>query len=482
MNKNYIHACLKLALLVAVALCGVRSDAQLLRTSYFMDGSHYRLQLNPALAPSRGFIHLPVVSNIGASYWSNTLGSNDLADIIDNKASATYFASDKFFNNLEDNNQAMLNVGTDLMAVGWWHGESFWSLNVGLKVNGDISAPRSMFSFLRDMKGMNPVDYSNYVSDVTGEEINLNAYTEFGVGWARQYGNFSAGLRIKALMGLGNVNFKVNRVLVKTNFQGVDPYTDWGDVDYEAMADVTGTASVEVDAELETSFEGLKFPVNEDGYIDDVRFESGRMGAAGVGAGFDAGLAWRVAGGFTLSAAVVDLGFIKWSKKASQIARSSSTAMTFDTDSPEGVADFADIVSSGKVINPNLLRLHPEGKAEKARTTNLDPTMVVGAEYAFMNDRLRLGALYSNHFAQIKNKSEVTLSVNYSPSSLVDLTASYSPVLCGGKSFGFAVKVGPLFVGSDYVYLGKDSKCANALFGLSIPLGKKKPEEPLPNM
>ena len=477
MKKFFAYACFRLAVLAVVAMSGMPAEAQLLRTSYFMDGSHYRMQLNPAMAPARGFVHLPVVSNTGAAYRSSSLSIDNLFDIIDNSTHASYFTGDKFYNNLEDMNNALLNVGTDLLAVGWWHGQSFWSLNVGLKVDGDISAPRALFSFLRDMKGITGVDYANYTSEVTNEEINLNAYTEFGVGWARQYGNFSAGLRAKALMGLGNVNFKVNQMLVKTNFQGVDPYIDWGEVDYEDLADVTGTATVDVDAVLETSFEGLKYPTNEKGYIDDVDFESGKMGAAGVGAAFDAGVAWRVAGGLTLSAAVVDLGFIKWSKKASQTARSSSTSMTFSTDNPEGLADFADIVSLGKVVNADLLRLYPEGKVEKARTTNLASTMVVGAEYAFMEDRLRLGALYSNHFAYVKNESEVTLSVNYSPSSLVDLAVSYSPMLSGGKSFGIAVKAGPLFVGTDYMYLGKDTKCCNALVGLSIPLGKKNAAE-----
>ena len=36
------------------------SNAQFLRTSYFMEGSHYRQQLNPALTPGRGYLNLPV--------------------------------------------------------------------------------------------------------------------------------------------------------------------------------------------------------------------------------------------------------------------------------------------------------------------------------------------------------------------------------------------------------------------------------------
>jgi len=84
-----------------------------------------------------------------------------------------------------------------------------------------------------------------------------------------------------------------------------------------------------------------------------------------------------------------------------------------------------------------------------------------------------VGVLFTNYFAHIRNESELTLSLNYNPSNLVGLTASYSPIVSGGQSFGVALKLGPLFVGTDYMYLGKNTKCCSALFGLSIPLGAR---------
>jgi hypothetical protein len=57
---------------------------------------------------------------------------------------------------------------------------------------------------------------------------------------------------------------------------------------------------------------------------------------------------------------------------------------------------------------------------------------------------------------------------------LVDLALSYSPIMCGGKSLGIAVKAGPLFIGTDYLYMGNNSRCLNAQVGLSIPLGQRE--------
>ena len=100
--------------------------------------------------------------------------------------------------------------------------------------------------------------------------------------------------------------------------------------------------------------------------------------------------------------------------------------------------------------------------------------MSLGGEYRLMEDKIRLGALFTNHFARLENESELTFSVDYHASSLVDLAVSYSPIMCGGQSLGLAVKAGPLFVGTDYLYMGNNSRCLNALVGLSIPLGKRE--------
>jgi hypothetical protein len=45
-------------------VCALPANAQFLRTSYFMEGTHYRQQLNPALTPTKGYFNLPVVGAV----------------------------------------------------------------------------------------------------------------------------------------------------------------------------------------------------------------------------------------------------------------------------------------------------------------------------------------------------------------------------------------------------------------------------------
>ncbi len=464
-----------LASVVLILASANFANAQYLRSSYFMDGSQYRLMLNPALAPAKGFVHLPAIGNTNASVRSNSLGFEDVLDIIKNKDDGDYFMSERFVNNLKDENHAIINAGTDVLAVGWWQSKrSFWTINVSAKVDGSMNVNRGVFNFLREMSGSSSIDYSNYVRDLGKHEVDINAYTEIGVGYTRLFGDrFSAGLRVKGLLGVGNANLKINKAVVKTNLQGVNPEINWRNIHAEDVIGASGTATVEVDAQLESSFEGLEYQTNENGYIDDVKFEPKHMGIAGLGAGFDIGLSARVIGGLSLSAALVDVGFIKWSRGATQVARTHVDEITYDTSNPGDIYQFTKIVGSGEALNPDLVQLSIDEDAAKARTTKLASSLVLGADYAFMKDKLSLGVLYTNRFGSVFKESELTMSVNYNPSNFIGLTASYSPILSGGQTFGFAIKMGPLFVGTDYMYLGKNSKCCNALFGLSIPLSKR---------
>ena len=256
--------------------------------------------------------------------------------------------------------------------------------------------------------------------------------------------------------------------------QGVDPNVNWSAVNPFEMIHVRGTSTIDVKADLETSFEGLELLYNDKDYIDDIHFNTKNAGVSGVGAALDAGLSLRVTDALTFSASVIDLGFIRWAKGCSQVAHSNTEDLHFSTSSPGNYREFAQIIGAGDVFNPDLLRLTIDEGAARSRTTTLNSTIVAGADYALANDKVRLGALYTHHQTFVEDQDEITLSVNVHPRSLIDVAVSYSPLLCGGKSVGVAFKAGPLFVGTDYIFTGEKSRCFNGLVGISIPLGQKQ--------
>ena len=448
--------------------------AQFLRTSYFMEGSHYRQQLNPALTPGRGYINFPGVGSLNASVNSSSLGYQDVLDIIDNSEEGNYFMSSDFIGRLDNINNLNVNLSTDILSAGWYKGKNFWSFNIGLRNDIGASIPKSMFEFMRNMDGLDVNDWNrlaNINEQVGKQSLEINSYAEVGVGFARNINDrLTVGGKVKALLGVGNLKLNINDITVKSNFNGYQG-VDWDNLTPEQLDNLKGNASIHVDATLENSSKMIELPQNENGYIDEIEF--GSFGFAGYGAAIDLGISYKLLDKLTLSASVLDLGFINWDKNNTSLSKATAN-QNYDLTNPSEAYDFVEKVSSGEILNYDMLQMTVNETAVESRKTNLTSTMVIGAEYELLGDWLAIGALYTARFAKPETLSELTFSANIRPKNNFNLAVSYSVLQAAGKTFGVAAKLGPLFVGTDYMFLGKNTKNVNAYVGISIPLAKQK--------
>ena len=435
-------------------LFSTAASAQFLRTSYFMEGTSYRLQLNPALAPGRGYINIPVLGSLNATVNSTSLGYQDVMDILENDDDNDFYMSDSFLNRLSSTNELNLNISTDIISAGWYKGKNFWSFNIGLRTDVGASVSRDLFEFMRDMDGLSTTDLTRLASidETVGEQsLNLNMYTEIGLGLARDINSkLTVGGRIKALLGIGNAELNVNGMSVQSSTSG---------------------ASIAVDADLELSSRLIEIDKATGGYINELEF--GSFGLAGWGGAIDLGAAYRLTDRLTLSASILDLGFIKWSKGQTKVAKT-NTDQSFDFSYTSDLQDFVDKVSSGEVLNYDMLELTVDESSEKSRTTGLTSTVVVGAEYELLSNWLVVGAVYTARMAEPKTLHELTFLGTIRPKNWFNLAVSYSVIQASGKTFGLAAKLGYLFLGTDYMFLGSNTKNVNAYIGISIPLNKKK--------
>ena len=443
--------------------------AQFLRTSYFMEGTHYRQQLNPALAPGRGYLNLPVIGTFNASVNSSTLGYQDVMDIIDNSEGGDFFKSDAFINKLDNLNNLNVNLSTDILSAGWYKGKNFWSFNIGLRNDIGASIPKGMFEFMREMDGLSADDnverLSNINQKVGHQSLEINSYAEVGVGLARNITErLTVGARVKALLGVGNLKLDINNIAVTSNLSGYNT----GDLN-----DLNGSAEIRVDATLENSSKLIELS-EDDGVIDEIEF--GTFGLAGYGLGIDLGASYKLMDKLTLSASLLDLGFMKWSKNNTSVAKATAN-QSYDLTNSSDRYEFVDKVASGEVLNFDMLNMTLDKSAQKDRSTSLTSTLVLGAEYELLGDLLAVGALYTGRFAKPETLNELTLSANIRPKNNLNLALSYSLWQGSGKTFGVAAKLGPIFVGTDYMFFGKDTKNLNAYIGFSLPLNKQKKEE-----
>ena len=202
-NLSSLKVWLSVALLFCISLSG---QAQFLRTSYFMEGSSQRMQLNPALMPGRGYVSLPVIGSLNATVNSGSLGYQDIMDIIDNSDDSDYFMNNAFMNRLDATNNLNVNLSTDILSAGWYKGRNFWSVNVGVRNDIGASIPKTMFQFLNDMNsrefGDNITDYLGIDHTINGEKLEINSYAEIGLGFARNINDrLAVGGKVKMLLG-----------------------------------------------------------------------------------------------------------------------------------------------------------------------------------------------------------------------------------------------------------------------------------------
>ena len=342
---------------------------------------------------------------------------------------------------------------------------------------------------------MNGLDFDNinvwqdFDANAGKETLEMNAYTEIGVGYARAINDrLTVGGKVKALLGIGNLKLDVKSMNVKTNISGISGVNgleniDWANMTQDQISQIMNAtkaeASIDVDASLESSFKGLKLkqddPNDPNSPITDFDFESGDMGIAGYGAAIDLGASYKLLDNLTVSAAILDLGFISWSKGSTTMASANTDGLNnMNLKDEEQLRKFADIVGSGEVLNYDMLNLTTDPTGSKSRKTWLHSTLVFGAEYALLNNWLVVGALSTTRFTKPKAMSELTLSANIRPKNYFNVAVSYSMLQSAGKSFGLAVKLGPLFVGTDYMFFGSNTKTINGFLGVSIPLNKRK--------
>ena len=488
-------------------VCTLSANAQFLRTSYFMEGTHYRQQLNPALTPTKGYFNLPVIGAVNATVGSTSLGYQDIIDIIDD--GDDFYTKPDFMNRLKDNNKLNVNFSTEILSAGWYKGKNFWSFNIGLRTDIGANLTKNMFTFLNEMETVEE-NWRNSNYDISGQQLNINAYTEIGLGLSRQINSrLTVGARVKALLGIGNMELKLNRVAMSANLPSDQQINQWSSESYwnsmtpsqaaqaaQELKDKFNNyhANLTVGAELKSSFKGLELQEEEGkDYVTDFDFDSGKLGIAGYGFGIDLGASYKILDNLTVSASVLDLGFISWSKSSTKIAsanpdpidiKGSTYANMVDPNNPNTVMNavnqlqndaqgYMDRVTNGDVLDYDMLQLEVSD-AKESRKSRLASTPALGAEYGFFNNKLAVGVLSTSRFVQPDALTELTFSANYRPKSWFNVALSYSAIQSAGKSFGLGLKLGPLFVGTDYMFLGKNSNSVNGFVGVSIPLGGRK--------
>ena len=452
-------------IVAAIALVGVSGVQAQSRTSYFMEGATYRNDLNPALAPTRGYLALPLLSGVSMNATTNFLSVDNF---IYQKNGQTVTAlhgsvsSDEFFKKLPSLGKATFDLKTNLLGVGFYAKKMFWTFGFNMNVSGDMAMSMDMFKAVKQL--------GNGLYDLGDTALEANAYFDAYLGTSFYvHENVSVGVKLKFLVGLATIDAQFSQFEAN-----VDPDAVTGQLRGTWRANGAFIDNSQLRPGNMTLADA--FSTNPAYILNNVK---------NYGLAVDLGTEVRLLDDhLKISAAITDLGFIKWGGR-SHIAGVAQgdfyyNGVNFDTQEVDAGGNFSTEVSD--VSN------------SKGYTTMVNMSLNAGVEYNILNNHIAFGLLSHTKFCNTMTYSELIASVNFRATNWLSATFSHT-FLSGNRPgvLGFALNIHPeavnIFLGADYIdtryvkgptingmqpLLGRYTKSLNLYAGMSFNFGRPK--------
>lgn len=453
----------KIFILLASALClvGVGSASAQSLTSYFMEGTYFRTQLNPALTTTRGYFNMPVMSGTGVNVVNNFLSVDNFIYQRDGQLVTALHNSvspDEFLNRLPDVNRLNANINTNILSVAFYTKKIYWNLGVNARIDANVNLSKDIFSVLKTL--------GNGTYDLKDTSIDANAYLEtyFGTSF-RVCDWINIGLRFKFLVGLVNAHTDIDQMRAVVSPDGVSAQLRGAVRGNAIFVDQSRIKPGEqIDEEL-FNFSSANYMLNN---------------VKSYGVALDLGAEFRLLNDhLKLSAAITDLGVIKWSPKTHIVAEATGE---FSFNGYNVSADELDMTSEFEFVQG--------AKQTKGYSTMLTYAVNLGAEYNILRNKIAFGLLAHSKFNGGHLYTELTASVNFRPLNWITATVSHT-FLNRQKPgvFGAAINIHPksinLFVGLDYIgtkwvmwddtiKIPYNMKSLNVYAGLGFNFGRPK--------
>jgi len=454
----------KISLLICLGFAALPASAQQVNTLYFMEIVPFRNNFNPAFQPlSNFYLGLPILGYSQFGIVNNSISIKDFAYKINGNSS--YFLNelgdkDKFYNTLKSNTLFQANAQFNLISFGFRQGDGYWSFGLTEKVDAYVTVPKDAAKII--LYTTPDINGNSYNLKSLGSDVS--AYTEAAFGYSRKLNEkFTVGGKLKFLYGTFNSSVS------NTNLDMTADIDQWT---------LKGKSIVNY-----ASSDTLKNIGNGSAKVSNL------LKPAGLGGGIDLGATFKPIDRLTLSASLLDLGFIRWSRNAVSITNTvdytyvglvNFTGANLHDDFSNVMDSIAKAFASASTLTAQT----------KSYTTYLSPKLNIGAEYSFYDNKLSVGLLsrttkYHRNFAE-----ELTASVNGRPVDWFNMSASYS-VMNGRMSTigaGLGVRTGVVnwVLAADYMpfnyakvssanlILPYNSKGVNFSFGINLVLGNNK--------
>lgn len=301
-----------LLLLLTAATVG-HLAAQTSHVLYYMNLPQ-RTTLNPALQPSgRTYVGLPGISDISVRVDNNFLNFSDMySNGVISDSTLTILQPgedlDRFLAGLGSKNSIEPQAGVQLFGLAFTVGHDLRiSFDITGRTDGNFVIPGDLIRL--GIEGNESFIGRNI--DLSSLRADVKYYHEIGLGASKNITeNLRVGARLMLLSGVVSGHLTNNGMTLTVN----DDFTHTVD------ADISLNVSAPVTFTRDPS----------DGVIDNVRFDeesfvewndymSYALGFANPGFGIELGAEYKFNDMFAVSAALTDIGFIKWNRDRSEV-------------------------------------------------------------------------------------------------------------------------------------------------------------------
>jgi len=443
-----------LACVAMLASCST-AMAQGLHSAYFTEDYKFRHTMNPAYGNDQSYFSIPVLGNVSVNLRGN-FGYGDV--IMDNplygkgsdKKMTTFLnpnisTADALSGFSKGNNRVYGDIGLTIFSLGFKGLGGYNTIELNSKTTLGMSLPYDLFAFAKNI--------GNQTYDIGDLNMHAQSYAELAFGHSRAINDkLRVGAKFKLLFGLARADLQFKDI--KADLAPNDKWT------------LSGTAQVDV------SMKGFTFETEEKEYdskpgtyekVSDVDVDG--FGLGGFGMAFDLGGIYKIDDDWTVSASLLDLGFIGWSDNASAVnssdkfefngfhdisvkdGKGSGTSFDDQSDSyGDQLADFANLKDNGNT---------------GGRTTGIGATINLGAQYNLpVYRKMTFGFLSSTRMQGAYSWTEGRLSANWAPLKWIDGGVSFA-VNSFTTSMGWVLNIHPvglnLFIGMDHI-LGTQTK------------------------
>ena len=429
-----------ISVIITVLLCGSALQAQN-NTLYFMHSVPQAIHTNPALYyHCRTYIELPVLSSVRYSTANTGFGYHDAIHYgSGSNADSLIIDIDNLEKKLKKRNYLRNDVTINLLGAGFQLlGEYYVHFNISSLTETRTGYPGDLVGLKDgnwDVANSEPMDI-----DLSGLGVNGSNYLQFAAGISTEISDgLYVGLTLKYLKGAGNISTRRANLTLET--EG-DPIRIRANTDYS----------------IRTSFP-MQLSYDPQGYVSDVDFRNSFSNIIGDyilnknhGGAIDFGVIYEYDDQLTLSASLVDLGFIRWGSNTQQFdAKASVDFAGFDLRayaSSGGSTEFLE------ALIDSVVETFQFETTSKPYFTTLTPKLYAGASYRVI-PKLQVSALTRTEFFDLRPHFALTLAGMYSPTPSLHATLSYSMMNNKYNHLGFGLVLGgkgaQFYVVSDHI-------------------------------